>query len=152
VSDEHKSDFEAFVREALTDLRGSQARLADAIWDILPRMTKVERTVSEHGESIAAVEARLRSRSTPPKGLGKVSDTGSHIIYDVQTLIEQHDVLADGKAYRALKGRTAGIIGTVIASALGALILFLAGVVYHRAYGNPAQGSTTTIVAPASSR
>jgi hypothetical protein len=150
--DEHKTDFEAFVREAFADQRTAIANLASAIWDLLPRMTKAERTLAEHAQYLADLQSAARTKSTPPRGMGKVSDTGSHLIYDVQALIEQHDSTQDAQAYRALKTRSATIIGTVIASALGALLLFVAGAVYHKAYGGqPTSSTSTTIVAPAAS-
>lgn len=42
------SDFESFVRESLGEVRLSCKHMADALWDLIPRVDKVERVQIKH--------------------------------------------------------------------------------------------------------
>lgn len=126
-----ESNFETFVREALTEVRENGRKMADALWDLIPRVKKLEnrmdlsdQKLAKHDGVFQLLAPIIEKAATPPPPptvvqatsipplptLGKASKSGNYPVSpEVWTEIDNNFkkanelALAQSKEIEALK-------------------------------------------------
>jgi hypothetical protein len=148
-----ESSFEKFVTEALTEVRQNCQHMADALWDLIPRVDKLERVQGVHSRMLRDHAGILRTKpphsddssaprpmpqlgSIPPLSLGKQTVTGSIIISkaDQDEWQRLHDQQEKAKKWDGLLSGTWKVLLAVVAAICIAGVGLLGGALLQQAH------------------
>lgn len=141
-----ESDFQTFVREGLTEVRKSCAHMADALWDLIPRVEKLERVQTVHSRLLRDHSAFMREKHPsftdegthalppikplsvpPPRGLGTMTDSGvwRFTETDMEAWQKKSDKLRAAEKWEAIRAGSWKVLLAVIGGGATAEVIHL---------------------------